>query len=200
MIQTTYPYDDHYGLQANSPWSIKPARAPKFSPGKANSDNPHTQLIYCLYRLGWNVSAIARMLPDMAFVKAHHLVTTCTQDVNPLTFAELFKHIPFSRLIDPSLAKDFAQDQTRRLYDMPKEKLTPFDIHMIKVLCMIGWKKKRVAKLYQVSAVLISVYSSDLKPYTVDELVDLLPLLTPTPAPSRVSATPETEIPTSFEV
>lgn len=170
--------------------NTKPARAPELITTEDSPIASFKQTAIFLSKLGWNVARMSRemlstplaqqMPKPISMGKAHYVIVSLTSQTPPLTFAELFNHIPFHRLVDPSLASDFKTDQSRRLDpNYPKEKLTFYDVHMIKILLMIGWKKKRVATLYQVSAVLVSTYSTGLVPYTVEELKDLLPTLAP---------------------
>lgn len=182
------------------PLSIIPARAPELL---ATEDSPivsFKQTAIFLSKLGWTVAGISRellatpsaisMAKPLSMGKAQYAVVALTSNITPLTFEELFDHIPFHRLVDPSLAYDFKTDQYRRLDpNCPKEKLTFYDVHLLKILIMIGWKKKRIAALYQVSAVLVSTYSIGLVHYSPEELIDLLPSLAPhklTPTPYEV--------------
>ena len=169
-----------------------PARAPSYSTGKRKSASPsipispHSSLILSLHSIGWNISNIAHVLINLSkasntpisFPKAHHIVKQITQHLQPLTLQQILPITPFSRLIPSELASEFEEDQLRRMdLDYPKERLSSFDIHMIKILAMMGWKKKDIARDYRVSNVLISVYTQDLEPYSVEELQDLFPSL-----------------------
>lgn len=180
-----------------------PVRAPAFFIGQATRlsnniasppEHPYYSEIRALHSLGWNVSNIVKSIPDESYQKSCHVVKQITIDLEPLTFRELFPLIPFDRLIDPSVAEDFKANQARRLDPLlDKERLSTYDVHLMGILVMIGWKKKRVAKIYQVSSALVSTYTASLVSYSVDELRDLFPSIVPPPKDITAQA-PECQV------
>jgi len=142
-----------------------------------------TPEVCSLHKLGWNVSCIARALSnqlDMTtaqsmFKVKQVLVLTKTK---PFTYPELYPLLPFNKFIEADQVQGLQKAAKARLSPIPKtSSLTQYDIHLIILLTKLNWKKKLIAKLFQVSNTLISVYTTDTIPWTLNELKEIFPSL-----------------------
>ena len=158
----------------------------KFSSFLLDKAPEYTDTVKGLYRLGWNVSAIARYLSPKFFKPAsqvRYLVKTIIESdpaIRPLTFSELIPILPIHLLVDgtPKQEAEFLS-QLSSLATQPRIKapLTRFDIYVINLLVTLSWKKRNIADLFKVSYAFISTSTSNVSPWSYVEVREYLPKL-----------------------
>lgn len=145
---------------------------------------PITTRILALHRLGWTNAAIARYITPYAGVHPAQgsLMVKCAlerNDIKPMTFGELYcSTLPLDKLIEQE-HYDELNLAALSLLNGPSKPLSTYDIHLIKILVLLGWKKKRIASLFDVSNTLVTLYSNNLTPWTFEEVQKLFPTMLP---------------------
>lgn len=157
---------------------------PIFRPLQTTTTTSYTPDVLSLHKLGWSVSNIARhlsILLDKPIHRTRFMVnaTLSSHDISPMSLSKLLSHIEFNKLIDPEYLDDFINNakaiaRTESPDAVRIGSLNQNEIYLIKVLAMLSWKKKRIAKLFRISPTLVSMYTLDLEPWSYEELTELI--------------------------